>query len=436
MYNIEGIIDTRNWKRNLIKNLSVPSAIHPYSLAIEYMKDRWFLPKFKDDFFKTVYVNGKHVFADQRTFEEIKTRQVIKPAVAITPVVDSEWNRDMVDLVPGGLSVYHRPTRFHDNRLIRDDFNNIYLTMDFKQLQMQFDFHIRVATRAEQLNLLEHIRMACRIGSTQGEYIDMDCLLPKDIILSIAMDAGFELIKLSEDELEVKDTVEFVKYLNSHSRFPITYKFRGINGRKEYFVRLSKCYVHISCLDGINKDDGERINQLENNFHIDFSAIFQMPMPSILMYYSKNQHKINTNDLSTVGLYQLVLVEPPERNDRGWTKFVETDYVDETRHLTEIPFMDIFELLPPDARDIKDSVITVMKHNVELGLSPALFMEIQMFNDQHPVYFTVDWENYKMIIDEDMHSNVSKVAIYVDLGYVNNTIANINHLEDSKSRMD
>ena len=59
-----------------------------------------------------------------------------------------------------------------------------------------------------------------------------------------------------------------------------------------------------------------------------------------------------------------------------------------------------------------------------------------MFNDQHPVYFTVDWENYKMIIDEDMHSNVSKVAIYVDLGYVNNTIANINHLEDSESRMD
>ena len=51
----------------LNKYVSIPSAIHGYSLGIEYIRD-WLLDTFPKDFFKTVHVGGKHVYADYRKF--------------------------------------------------------------------------------------------------------------------------------------------------------------------------------------------------------------------------------------------------------------------------------------------------------------------------------------------------------------------------------
>lgn len=58
----------------LYKALSIPSFVHGYSLAIEYIKS-WFLGKFKefgfpDNYFKTVYINGKHVLDDWKYFNK------------------------------------------------------------------------------------------------------------------------------------------------------------------------------------------------------------------------------------------------------------------------------------------------------------------------------------------------------------------------------
>lgn len=432
-YDIEGLLDPTEWKRNTIKSIIAPSSIHAYSLAIEYMKDRWFLPKFDTDFFKTVYVNGKHVFADQRNFNQIKTRQIVKPAVAITPTIDIDWNRDNVDLYVGGLSVYTHKRRI-DNRLFRDDKNNIYLTIDFKQMQMQFDFHVRVSTKAEQYNLLEKIRLACRIGSTQDEFIHVDCILPKDVINAIAKDAGYNMIKLKNGRSEVEDITSFIKYLNSISREPITYKFRGINGEKEYFVRLTQ-YVHISCLDGISKDEGEKLGQLDSNFHIDFSAIFQMSTPGLMMYYSKNSHIINNTDTSSIGLYQLTIVAPPDINSLGWNKYLESEYIADDKYVDTVSFLDIFDTVSK-TDDVRNAVLRVMEYSISIGISPSVFMEIQIFNDQRKVYFTVDWENFKAIINDTLTNITSNIAIYIDLGYVNTTISNLDMLNKDNNRIE
>lgn len=420
-----------DWRKTKVKSISVPSAIHPYSIAIEYMKDLWFLPKFKD-YFKTVHVNGKHVFADQRLFDKITAKQIEKPALAITPVVDDEWNRENVDLYQGGLSVYRRPT--YDNRIFKDDKNHIYLTMDMRQLQMQFMFHMRVSTRAEQANLIERTRLACRIGSTQGEYIDMDFLLPKDVVIAIAKDAGFETIELSDGSIDVKDVSAFVKYLNSHSKYPVTYKFRGITGKKEYFIRVDGCYTHISCLDGISRDDGERIGMLEHNFHVDFTATLQIPMPGLYMYYSDVPHHICPMDESSIGLYQMIIVSPPDTNANGWGKLVESDYVSDDLYLEEIPIMELLDSM--EDKTLSGLVRRVLHYNVmTLGLSPAMFMEVKLFNDLKTVPFTMVWERYTAVINKKLGSMITKVAVYVDIGYVNSTIANLDALSDSNNRI-
>ena len=52
--------DYDKFKPVLYNNLFIPSYVHGFSLAIEYMKE-WFLKYLPDVNFKYIHINGKHM---------------------------------------------------------------------------------------------------------------------------------------------------------------------------------------------------------------------------------------------------------------------------------------------------------------------------------------------------------------------------------------
>ena len=410
----------------LNKYISIPSTVHGYSLAIQFMRD-WILDTFPKDYFKTVHVGGKHVFADYREFNKIQ-QQIKKPAVAILPNLNTDYNRDTVDLIQGGLNVYTRRSPLYDDRFFHDKGSNIAIGIQFKELEMPFQIRMRVKTRAQQLDLLEYTRINCRIGSTQTHFIDMDCHVPYDIILAIAMDMGFELIKDDNEEYHIRDIVGFLRYLNSHSKLPFTYKMRTINGKCEFFIRIKHCYTHISCLDGISIDEGERQGSLESNFHIEFNATLHFSVPSIYAYYSMQEHRVMNKEIGDIkALYQIISVKPPEVNEKGWSQYLTTQYIDDEKHIEYIDFKELLE-----SKELQ----RVMEHNIDIGLSPAMFMDVKLYNGQREIPIYLDWKNFRIVLNRDMESPVSDIAIYADLGYINTTLTNLDKLYDDRLRTD
>ena len=61
----------------LNKYISIPSTVHGYSLAVEYMR-HWIVDSYPKGFWKTVHVGGKHVYSDYRDFKKIQ-QQIEKP---------------------------------------------------------------------------------------------------------------------------------------------------------------------------------------------------------------------------------------------------------------------------------------------------------------------------------------------------------------------
>lgn len=422
MIRIDGIRNTNFDYINLNTNIAIPSAVHSYSLAIEYMR-KWFLKYFKDDFFKTIHVNGKHVLADWKRFNRPNVRQIEKPAVLIMPSVNPDFNRDNLDLMQSGLNMFLRRSFTVKDNFLSDYDNNVFIGIKLKQIEMPFTFRIRVRSRAQQLNLLDYVKAACRIGSTQGEYIDMDCHVPYELMLNVAADAGFEIEKVNE-HYYIKDIVSFLKYLNSHSLLTFTYKFRAINGKPEFFIRLKHCYAHIACLDGISVDDGERQGALDANFHVEFTATLQMPAPQLFAYYSVNQHpQFGRESDNTVGLYQLVTLEPPMKNEKNWVQYMATDWIDNDLDITHINFKELLA-----NSDIKK----VIQHNVDIGISPAIFMDIVLYNGTYKIPITIDWESYDIFIRKHLTDEISHIAIYADLDYLNSTLANLENIESSR----
>ena len=406
----------------LNKYISIPSAVHGYSLATEYMRN-WILKQFPDNFFKTIHTGGKHVFADFKKFSRDPNQPIVKPAIAINPSINPDFNRENIDLVQGGLNIYTRRSSLGKDRFFSDTYNNLHIGLQFKQIELPFDIKIRVKSRSQQLDLLDFIKISSRIGSTQTHFIDMDCHVPYDIMIALAMDMGFELLE-NDGSYFIKDIIGFLTYLNSNSVLPFTYKLRTINGKCEFFIRLNHCHTHISCVDGISIDDGERHGSLDANFHIEFNPTLQFTVPALYSYYSLADHKIMITEPGDIrALYQIISLKPPEVNENNWRQYLTTEWVDESKHIDEIQFSELLE---------NNELQRVMEHTVEMGLSPTIFMDVKLYNGQQDIGIYIDWENFVIKVRRDMEEEVSDIAIYADLEYINRTLANLDNIKDTR----
>lgn len=405
----------------LNENISVPSDMHGYSLAIEFAKD-WFLEQFENDFFKTVYINGKHVFDDYRTvLNQKKIRVIEKPAVAIIPTIDINFNRENLDLYLGGKNLLIRRSSYNQHGFFSDEENNMFMGTYLKQIKLNFNYRIRVASRAQQIDLVNYMKLAFRIGATQSHYLNLDFHIPYDIMLNIAKDSGFEI----NDE-RIVDIYGFLKYLNSHSNVPFLYKFRTVNGRNEFFIKVINAYTHVSCLEELSIDDGERNGALDNNFNIDMNMELKIPVPAIYWYLSKEKLNTKFSQRYTLkGLYSYRSFEPPERNENGWDQYLSTEWYNENED-TYLDTINFTTLLG------NERLMRVIRHTKETLISPRVFMDIKLYNDTYEIPITIDWDTYDIIVKKDLPSYITKICIYVDKLYLNEQLIASENLDKSR----
>lgn len=404
----------------LNSDISVPSTIHGYSLGVEYMK-RWFLDKFDKEYFKTVFVAGKSVFDDYRKLSKKELLTVEKPALAINPALDVDYNREYVDMYPGGLKNFARRTCTYDKGFFKDEESNTYLGLHLRLMRINFNIRARVKTRAQQIDLLEYMRLAFKIGSTNSEYVDMDFHVPKEIIICLARDNGFEV----DGNGKVKDVIGFLQYLNSHSGFPFMYKLRTINGNNEYFIKVPHLSMHIDCTNNLSIDEGERQGQLDNNFHVEMDCQLRFPVPQFYAYYTDHTIVLEKKlKRELLGLYNLSDVyQTPEVNDKQWGLLMDTEWENDEYYLDEIEFKELI-----DGVTFKK----VLEHTRNIGLSPAIFMDIHLYNNFKEIPIEIDWENYKIIVKSVLESKFSKIAIYADKLYINEQLLQIEKMYDSR----
>jgi len=395
------------YKYTLESALCVPSSVHGYSLSVEYMRD-WFIEKFDPSYFKTVYINGKHVLDDYKRFSIGQLLKIEKPAVAITPMINFEYDRDRQDIYLGGKELLLG--RFNHNKSFFKDWEkNVFLGLNLRELEVGFNYKIRVGTRAQQVDLYRHMELAFRIGSTQYEYISVDFHIPMELMLNIAISEGYEILND-----KIVDLVGFVNNINSHSEFPVVYKLRTINGCNEFFIRVPNVYVHIACLDKLQADDGEREGSLENNFHVEMNAVLRIMVPHYYVYKSaqKITKFIPTLDSNTFGIYEFKIFDIPEINDRKWNKYVVTAYeFDKDDLLLENVQIDISSLF-------NNNIKKVIDNQISIGISPASFMDLVLYNYSEDSDCTVDWINMKLIVPKAISGRIH-IVIYIDTIFYN-----------------
>lgn len=414
------VVDIKNFgKKKMIRSLSIPSSIHSFSVCIEYMKN-WFLEKFGKDYFKTVYIDSKHVIDDFRTLSEVQKLKRQKPMVAIVPQLDFAFDREKIDACPFGLEIYAARGEFR-NSFFKDEQNDMYLGMGLECNLIKFTYRMRFNTRAQQMDMFKYIKLACRVGFTQGKDNDMDFHIPYGLMLQIASDAGFAI-----KDNKIVNIIEFMHYLNSHSDMIFLYKFRCINGKDEFFLRVPNLYTHISVTD-ISADDGEREGQLQNNFGIEMEAEVRFPSPQMYAYYSETDHSyisLNEEVPESISVYTLQLGDVPKVNDKGWQEYICTDYEDDniTTPLS-INMNDLFA---------GGNIARVIEYNKSINISSSVFLDIKLYNNGKLINSNIDWNTMILTTEKPVESYMSSLVIYADLDYLTNTIATLTDADKTR----
>ena len=410
--------------KTLYRSICVPSAVQSYNLCVEYMKS-WFLSKFPPDVFKTVYVEGKYVLDDYRKFNRTELIKRPKPALTITPSLSWDFNNEHIDTYPYGMDLYVQTGKFKESFFAYPS-NNSYMGIGMKTILMPFNFKIKVETRAQQMDMYEYIKMACRVGFTCGEDVDLDFHLPYTLMIQIAKDNGFKITSKKVSDTETEEAIcnvpEFLRWLNKYSRLPFIYKFRAMNGKNEFFLKMRDMYVHIRPTS-LDADDGEREGVLTNNYIINMNVEVRFPAPKMYAYYSDNEHKLQTvygawyqpsGPVTTCYTFKGNII--PDINRYKWPLFMSTTYEDDNEDNIDKPLSinltDLFD------GDIGECISDCLSKSI----SPAIFCDLIFYNGGEYINASMDWETMIFTSTNPVRALGTYIGVYVDNNFVSDCI--------------
>ena len=403
----------------LYRSLIMPSYVHGYSLAIEYMK-KWFISKFPENYFKVIHVNGKHVLDDWKHFNNYNIKRE-KPMLAIVPTVEYDYDREQLDLYMADADLYLKRSNYQQS-FLKDYKNNVFLAMQMRALRMNFRFKVRLNSRSEQLDLFNRMEIWFRVGTTQQNYLSADFHVPYEVMSNIATDLNF---KVDPDTHRIINVIDFISYLNEHSDLPFIFKIRAINQKPEFFIRVRDLYTHISTLNKLELDDGERTGKLDTNYHVEMEATLTIPIPQFYVYFSQYaiSQRIPVREDMGIGIYTINAFEIPPENKVGWGQYAQTSYLCEKGE-TYIDLSPIFE--------DRGNINQVIQHSIKNGVSPDQFIDVEAYYGDDiakKVHFQMDYKEMKMMLDHPAYEeDTIVIAIYADKEYVNNTIITLENL--------
>lgn len=399
--------------KKLMTSLCVPSFVHAYSLCISYMES-WFMGKFPENYFKTVYVEGKHALAefirhDNQSNGLIKRP---KPALSITPTPDYSFTNNELNWNLNNSNSHARMTHGRDI-FFKDQDKHIIIGVNPEVLMINFNFKIKVNTRAKQVDIYRFILNNIGTTCTEGNYVDFDFHVPYDMMIQLANDIGFEI-----KDNKILNILDFLDYVNSRSVFPIVYKVRLINGKNEFFIR-ARNYVHIRYPNEIRLDDGERQGQISSNYILDYEVQVRFPCPRYYRYLSQYEHKKITtlDDEGNIKAYYVDFSSIPISNSKGWQTFSEADLASTKEELHTQIKIEFKELLE-DTDLLSIIEFTKMQH-----LAPELFVDIKAYNNNSELLIDIDWDNYIINTIEPISTEITRIVVYVDRKYLNEQIS-------------
>ena len=391
------------------------SSAHTYGNAIAYIEN-WLINLFPKDFFKTIHVNSKIAHQQIRNTPHEYNKKT-KPIFAISPRVDFDDTRFLE-----GTPLIERRTNLYSNMGLSnlmpffiDPAKKIAVKYQLNRTVMYADVIIILSTKMQQLNYMSYLKNATLWDIPMNLKTCFESYLAPELIEMLSQVSG---IPIHDED---GTTYTFLKYLNSHSQYPITHKLQGSSNKKEFY-RFYPVTID-TLLSGLNYDDGERNGQITTNYRITFTVRMEFYSTGFYFLFSNDVKPIEQKELVTsdviIPVYTDVMLKEDLRLENGWQLFTNVSFQLEKRN-DEIEFGEIINV------SIKEAI----KYHLKNSLPLLDLIDIKIRRQGHLLFenedYTIDWDKLSITIDDrDYKYYTYTMYVSINVLYLNNLIKSI-----------
>ena len=282
------------------------------------------------------------------------------------------------------------------------------------------DVIIILNTKMQQLNYMNYLKNATMWDIPMNLKSCFESYLAPELIEMLSQASG---IPVHDED---GTTYTFLKYLNSHSQYPITHKLQGSSNKKEFY-RFYPVTIDTT-LTNLSYDEGERTGQITTNYRITFSVRMEFYSTGFYFLFSNDVKPIPQKEISSseviIPVYTDVMLKEDLRLENGWELFTNVSFQLEKRN-DEIAFDEIINV------SIKEAI----KYHLKNSLPLIDLIDVKIRKQGHLLFegedYTIDWENLKIKIDDkDYRYYTYTMYVSINVLYLNNLIKSLFNVKE------
>lgn len=409
-----------------IKYVSIlGSPAHTYGNALAYIEN-WLVNLFPKDFFKTFHVNSKLASRQLRSTKHEYLKKE-RPMLVLRPRIDFEGSEflrgtPLTQRMSDTLSLFDYGAL---QPFFMDRTNGFEIRYQMNRYSMYVDVIIIYSTDIQAINMMHYLKEATRIEIPFNLQTCFESYIPSDLIRTIS-----KIIDLPVKDKE-GNTREFLKYMNQHSNFPITYKLQGSTGNLEFF-RYYPVTIDTVITD-LAKDEGENHDQITTHFQQSFTIKMEFNTSGMYFLFSNNSipYEIDTRntddslspDTNLVPLFTDVVLKEDLSLQPGWNLWRAASIILEQKKER----VDIKDLL-------NESIMSAVSFYLKNGLPIFEILDIKVRRQGKLLHYgedyIIDYNTFEILFENESYGYYTyRILVCTNTEKINELIKNIYHLE-------
>ena len=417
-------------------SMAAASMAHTYGNVTTFI-NQWLLKLFPKDYFKTNYINSTIAYRDFATFNNNRKQFIKKqkPMLLIRPRVEI----DVLDELP--LNQTYFCNRIYDvmnedidtgnlQNFFHDIDNNRQIQFLLNSLRINFDVSVVVETMMEQINIVHYFKNRVRQNYDMDVIGCLESFISRDIMYTLAKDAGFEDVFTEEGKHRMG---EFLTYVNEHSYYPVTVKYKNSSGRHEFF-RFHHSHFNIA-ISNLSIDEGSKKNMVSDEHIINFTVRCDFNTAGLYVYTSENESVFDglPEDIEINEATMIPILTPQT--------FLGSSQLPEGWNIYTMPAFDIDSDDRPYSLDFSGLLNTSLNEAVHYhkknGIPLCTFMHIEILKNNRTMEidrkeYEIDWDNMLVYIHNCNEYQEYRFIMSVNTTYLNDLLADIVKFREEK----
>lgn len=433
-----------------IYTIGTSSASHTYGNVASAVKEillRYFTP----NFFSYVYIDSKIAWkniAEILGNDDTEFKKRHYPFMIITPrfVSDDDniflSNTPLVTNIDNAVAGLTRNTLFP---MITDKANGMELAYRINRDRADFEVELRLRSLNQQIDIFKNLKNQMLWNRPFLAPTALESMIPKSMIEYIGKLAGIDITQapktITDQVDESTNQVPLImRYLNAHSRMPITYKIRNSTSVEEFFLYY-KTKLLLTFTD-LALGDASKRNAVDEYYSLTFRVSAEFSLPGLFALIGSHEKKFHglrfdmvvqnpSGDISDLipmytytNLYDRYDVDTMD----GFTFYSSTivQCEEENAHKDEI--VELEDIIPADH-------MAILNQFIRDGIPPETIFRIRLLKNSKdlgtncetietsPREWDIDWDRKRIIIHDSDPLITYRIIVYANMIQLNERFA-------------